>query len=78
MTEEVQQPAGLSLQDLQTVLSIINITTERGAFKPNELTAVGTLYDKFSAFVEAARVESEGVDGPPEEEEDRVDATELV
>ena len=78
MTEEVQAPHGLSLQDLQTVLSIINITTERGAFKPNELVAVGTVYDKFAAFVEAARVEAEGVDGPAEEEEERLDAPELV
>lgn len=52
------QDVGLDVQDLVNVLKIINTTTERGAFKANELSFVGQVYDKFAKFVRAAQEEA--------------------
>jgi hypothetical protein len=51
MTEE-QQPQ-LTLNDFALVINIIDACTERGAFKGNELAAIGQLREKFVAFVKA-------------------------
>ena len=49
-----QQPTqGLSLQDLVLVAQIIQLTTQRGAFKAEELASVGGLYNKLVAFLES-------------------------
>jgi hypothetical protein len=42
------------------VLRVINTSTERGAFKANELSFVGNVYDKFARFIKQAQ-ESESV-----------------
>lgn len=42
----------LNISDLNTVKSIIDIATTRGAFKANELEAVGKTYNKLNAFLE--------------------------
>jgi hypothetical protein len=43
----------LNLNDFMTVVNIIDVCTERGAFKGSELLTIGTLREKFSAFVKA-------------------------
>lgn len=43
----------ISIHDLQNVLKIIDAAAERGAFKGNELTAVGTVRDKVANFLAA-------------------------
>ncbi len=50
-----QQPAGpdLNITDLSAVKNIIEIASQRGAFKANELEVVGKMYNKLSAFLEA-------------------------
>jgi hypothetical protein len=48
MTEQVN----ISLQDIYTVVSIIDICVKRGAIEGSELTTVGTIRDKFAAFIE--------------------------
>jgi hypothetical protein len=53
-----QQEIGLGVEDLMNALRIINTATERGAFKANELSFVGQVYDKFSTFVRAAQEEA--------------------
>jgi hypothetical protein len=45
----------LSLQDLIAVKTIIDVASQRGAFKPNEMIAVGTLYTKLEKFLGAAQ-----------------------
>jgi hypothetical protein len=45
----------LSLQDLMAVKSIIDVASQRGAFKPNEMVAVGTLYTKLEKFLVAVQ-----------------------
>ena len=49
---EAQGP-DLTVQDLQALRSIIDVASSRGAFKPNEMTAVGTVYTKLDTFLKA-------------------------
>jgi len=53
-----QPDVGLSVDDLMNALRVINTATERGAFKANELSLVGQVYDKFATFVRAAQEEA--------------------
>ncbi len=66
MTEEVKapeaaaaaadtQPAApdLNISDLVALKSIIDVASQRGAFKANELEAVGKIYNKLNSFLEA-------------------------
>jgi hypothetical protein len=50
-SNQPSQPS-LNVSDLQQAVELINICTQRGAFRADELTAVGGLYDRISAFVE--------------------------
>ena len=61
MTE--QQPQ-LSLNDFALVVNIIDVCTERGSFKGNELAPIGQLREKFVAFIKA---------NTPEEAEETVE-----
>jgi hypothetical protein len=48
-----QQAPNLSLQDLLLVAQIIQVSTQRGAFKAEELSNIGGLYDRLIAFLNA-------------------------
>jgi len=50
-----QAPAGpdLTVQDLQALRSIIDVASQRGAFKPNEMMTVGQVYTKLESFLGA-------------------------
>ena len=53
-TEEAQaQGPDLTVQDLQALKSIIDVATQRGAFKASELAVVGNTYNKLDAFLAA-------------------------
>jgi hypothetical protein len=61
MTETVQTPqenvaqentTELTINDLNAMKVIIDIASSRGAFKPNEMVAVGQTYTKLTAFLE--------------------------
>jgi hypothetical protein len=54
MSEQVTSPE-LNLNDLAAMRSLIDVVTQRGVFKANELSAVGVLYDKINAFLEASQ-----------------------
>ena len=45
----------LTLNDLTSIKNLIEIVTARGVFKATELTAVGLLFDKLSAFLAASQ-----------------------
>lgn len=47
----------LTIADLASIHSIIEAASQRGAFRANELTQVGTVYDKLSAFLQAAQAQ---------------------
>ena len=49
-TTESQAP-DLTVQDLQALKSIIDVASQRGAFKPNEMMTVGQTYNKLEAFL---------------------------
>ena len=52
--QPAQQPApSLTLQDLVLVAQIIQLTSQRGAFKAEELEQVGGLYNKLVAFLQS-------------------------
>jgi len=43
----------LSIQDLQALKTIIDVASQRGAFKPNEMVVVGQTYTKLEQFLAA-------------------------
>lgn len=49
---EAPKTPDLNVNDLNSVRSIIDIATTRGAFKANELEAVGKAYNKLTAFLD--------------------------
>jgi hypothetical protein len=51
-TSEAQGP-DLTVQDLQALKSIIDVASQRGAFKPNEMMTVGQTYSKLETFLAA-------------------------
>lgn len=60
MAEEVKQEetgnvpaAELTINDLNAVKTILDVASQRGAFRANELEAVGKIYNKLNAFLES-------------------------
>jgi len=49
---EGQQPADLNISDLAALKSIVEIATQRGAFRANELEAVGKTFNKLETFLQ--------------------------
>jgi hypothetical protein len=47
----------LTIADLASIHSIIEAASQRGAFRANELSQVGAVYDKLSAFLQAAQAQ---------------------
>lgn len=52
MDKENNEPS-ISINDLNLSLQVIDVCSERGAFKGAELTDIGILRDKLYAFIEA-------------------------
>jgi hypothetical protein len=48
-----EQAPSLTLQDLVLVAQIIQIGSQRGAFRAEELADIGNLYTKLIAFLQA-------------------------
>ena len=63
--EESSVPESVNLADLGTLLQIVDLATQRGAFRGAELSQVGAVFDKLNAFLsyiqeqQAARAEAE-------------------
>jgi hypothetical protein len=65
MTEETtteQAQPNLGLNDLILVLQTLQLASSRGAFKPEEFTAIGGCYERIFAFLTAS-----GAINPPEQ-----------
>ena len=56
----------ITLADVASMISIIEAVTTRGAFKAEELTVVGDLYNRLKQFMDFARSQME----PPQGETD--------
>jgi hypothetical protein len=59
-TQEAQQPAAeaapstdLNISDLVALKSIVEVASQRGAFKAAELEAVGKTFNKLNTFLES-------------------------
>jgi hypothetical protein len=54
-TNTPQPEAGtdLNISDLNALKNIIDVATQRGAFKAAELEAVGKVYNRLSGFLES-------------------------
>lgn len=50
MTEQTN--ITINLQDMKNILVLIDLCTQRGAFRGSELSSVGQLYEKITKFVE--------------------------
>lgn len=71
MTDNVQTPGPdtptINLVDLRNYLRIIDVAAERGAFRGDELSSVGGVRDKLSAFLNAVDpIEEQGAEAPSE------------
>jgi len=67
--EETQTPS-LNINDLLSVVKIIDACSERGAFKGNEMASVGAVRDRLAAFAEVNAPKSEEVNEDAQEEID--------
>lgn len=80
MTEETQTAeqattgVALGLADLALMANIIQVTSERGAIKANEMQTVGALYSKLVAFVNANAPKPEITDEVSNEADATVEA----
>jgi len=50
---EAAQSNDLTINDLNAMKVIIDIASSRGAFKPNEMVAVGQTYTKLTTFLDS-------------------------
>lgn len=61
--ENTNQSPQITIADLDTLKNIVDLATSRGAFRGAELTQVGTIYDKLTAFlngvIEQAKAQQE-------------------
>ena len=51
--EAPQAAPDLTVQDLNALKTIIDVASQRGAFKPNEMVTVGNAYNKLETFLAA-------------------------
>ena len=57
---EGKPAADLNISDLVALKSIIDVATQRGAFKAAEMEAVGKTYNKLNSFLETVTKQKEG------------------
>lgn len=53
-SELKRQDSSISLGDIEACLSVIELASNRGAIKPNEMGAIGNLYTRLDNFVKNA------------------------
>ena len=72
MSEETQQEPerpSITLHDIAAVVQILDVCTARSVWKPAELSSVGRIYDRLSAFLEGAGYTTESAAETPKETE---------
>ena len=55
----VDQAESISLQELQVLAQVVDLASQRGAFRGNELSQVGAVYDRLSSFLSAVAPQQE-------------------
>lgn len=64
-TQPVQEVVQLTIIDLQAVASVIDLASQRGAFRAAELVEVGNAYNKLATFLQFVAAQ-QSVDQPTE------------
>lgn len=49
--QEAQKNPNLNIADLVNILQVLRTCAQRGAFRADEMTAVGGIYDRLQAFL---------------------------
>mgnify|MGYP003624400063 FL=1 len=73
-TPETQEAPGISLNDISAAVQIIDVATARGAIRGEELLPVGTVRQRFMAFLEHAKAQGQDVNLPGEQQPANADA----
>ena len=60
-------PVSLSLQELGTLLQIVDLAVQRGAFRGNEASQVGAVFDRLNAFLSQVQEQQEAARAAEEE-----------
>jgi len=53
-----EAPTELTISDLSALKQIIDVASQRGAFRPNEMMTVGSTYNKLETFLNAVAAQS--------------------
>lgn len=53
--EKTPEPLTMTLQMLENMRSLVEVSVGRGAFRPNELSSVGKIYDEFVASLDSIK-----------------------
>ena len=61
-----QMPPELTITDLQNIRSIIDAASRRGAFGASEMAAIGSVFNKLDAFLNAVAPAQQAADSQPE------------
>jgi len=61
---------GITLNDIANVVRIIDVASQRGAFRGPELSQVGTVHDRLMKFLEANQPKQPVEDGKPKATDD--------
>ena len=76
---EDEQPGtpveSISLRDLDQIAQIIDLATQLGAFRGQELSTIGQLYDKLATFLNSVKEQQDAAKAAAEAEEAPVEDT---
>jgi hypothetical protein len=61
---EQKESAELNINDLNSMKLIIDVASQRGAFKPNEMMLVGQTYNKLTTFLDTVAKQSQQATPP--------------
>lgn len=61
--EQQQEPVSLSLQDIATVVQMIDVVSRRGGIEGRELAGIGMLRNKFEMFLQQNAPQGETPEG---------------
>lgn len=61
--QEQQEPVQISLQDIATVVQLIDVVSRRGGIEGNEMAGVGMLRNKLEVFLRQNAPEGEAPQG---------------
>jgi len=67
MSDEINEvqtpPSSVTINDIAFLVQIVEIVAQRGAFKAEELSTVGAVYDKVKAFITSATQSAQPTEG---------------